>query len=46
MYRYKNKKTGKIIERVKPLSREKAQDYTLMSYIKNMLISTGKVLKK
>lgn len=46
MFTYKNRKTGKIVERKTPMPKEKAQDYILVSWIRNMMIKASKIIKK
>jgi hypothetical protein len=46
MYTYKNKKTGKITTRKTPMPRDKAQDYVLVGWIRNMMIKAQNVIKK
>lgn len=43
---YKNKKTGKVIKREKPITGKEAQDFILVSWIRNMMIKAGRVIKK
>lgn len=46
MYRYKHKKTGKIVERKTPMPATKKQDYILVSWIRNMMMKANKIMQK
>lgn len=46
MYKYQNKKTGKIEEFKKPIDPKLKQEYRLVSYIGNTMIKSNEVVKK
>lgn len=45
-YTYKHKRTGKVIESLKPMTGSAKNDYVLVSYIKNGKIKSAVVIKK
>lgn len=46
MYRYKNIKTGKIVERKTPMPADKKKDYIVVGWIQNLMIKANKIIKK
>jgi hypothetical protein len=46
MYKYQNKKTGKIEEFKKPIDRKLKQEYRLISFVGNTMIKSNEVEKK
>lgn len=45
-FTYKHKKTGKIVKREKPMTGKTANDYILVSWIRNMLMKANQIIKK
>ena len=46
MFVYQHKTTKKIVERKTPMPTKQAQDYILVSWVRNMMMKVNRIIKK